>query len=77
MIQPTVIQEEKTSKKRDDEGSDISDDLDVSETSVLVVRENGQLVEDDIDSDPGPDEREINPDDPDAEQAGNPPRENE
>jgi len=50
MISPTVMHEENNSEKGNDNEIKASDDPADSDTSVLVVSENGQLVEDSIDN---------------------------
>lgn len=47
MIQPTQMRDENNSEKSDDDQEEGSHEPDVTETSILAVTENGQLVEDD------------------------------
>ena len=49
MIQPTIMHEENNSEKQNDEVENDNPEVEVSENSILLVSENGQLVEDNID----------------------------
>jgi segregation and condensation protein B len=49
MIQPTIIHERNNPDKENEETENDNPEMEVSENSILLVSENGQLVEDNID----------------------------
>jgi segregation and condensation protein B len=72
MIQPTVVPQNKSG--RADEESNASDEPEVPESSMLVVSENGQLMEDNGSDDAETDKGDTDADDSDGNK---PPQENE
>ncbi|MBC7829233.1 MAG: SMC-Scp complex subunit ScpB [Chitinophagaceae bacterium] len=68
MIQPTTMHDENNSEKgTDDDEQNVTGEIEISGTSVLVVSENGQLVEDHTEDDS---DASNNPGDPDAGKPG-------